>query len=105
MKKEYNKLVRDRIPEIIEEAGKNAQVFQVSGKTLQTYAFEKLREEVEEFIANPCAEEVADLMEILNFICHRSGIRDTTILAETLAKRVSRGGFEQGFVLDWVEEK
>ena len=55
MKKEYNKLVRDRIPEIIEEAGKNAQVFQVSGKTLQTYAFEKLREEVEEFIANPCA--------------------------------------------------
>ena len=105
MKKEYNKLVRDRIPEIIEEAGNDAQVFQVSGKTLQTYAFEKLREEVEEFIANPCAEEVADVMEILNFICHRSGIRDTTILAETLAKRVSRGSFDQGFVLDWVEEK
>jgi len=44
-------------------------------------------------------------MEILNFICHRMGIRDTTILAETLSKRVKRGGFEHGFVLDWVEEK
>jgi len=105
MKKEYDKLVRDRIPEIIEEAGKSARVFQVSGNSLRAYALKKLREEVEEFIENPCAEEVADIMEILNFICHRMGIRDTTILAETLSKRVKRGGFEHGFVLDWVEEK
>ena len=105
MKKEYDKLVRDRIPEIIEEAGKSTRVFQVSGNLLREYALKKLREEIEEFIENPCAEEAADVMEILNFICHRLGIRETTILAETLSKRVKRGGFEQGFVLDWVEEK
>ena len=45
MKKEYDKLVRDRIPEIIEEAGKSARVFQVSGNSLRAYALKKLREE------------------------------------------------------------
>ena len=60
MKKTYDKLVRDRVPEIIEEAGKKAQVCQVDPERLRHYAFKKLREEIEEFIENPCAEEAAD---------------------------------------------
>jgi len=105
MRKEYDKLIRDKIPEIIEAEGKTCQVRQVSQEELRGYAFKKLREETEEFIENPCAEEAADLMEILNFICHRMGIRDHSILAETTAKRVSRGAFEFGFILDWVDEE
>jgi predicted house-cleaning noncanonical NTP pyrophosphatase (MazG superfamily) len=104
MKKSYDKLVRDRIPEIIEDAGKTAQVRQVYHKTLRRYAFKKLREEIEEFIENPCAEEAADVMEIMNFICYRAGIHEKSILAYATAKRVERGGFEMGLVLDWVEE-
>jgi predicted house-cleaning noncanonical NTP pyrophosphatase (MazG superfamily) len=104
MKKEYDKLVRDRIPEIIEETGKRYELRQVDHQTLRHYAFQKLREEIEEFIENPCAEEAADVMEIMNFICHRSGIKEQTIVAEAIAKRVSRGGFDLGFILDWVEE-
>jgi|TARA_Y100000034_G_C6884187_1_gene405725 predicted house-cleaning noncanonical NTP pyrophosphatase (MazG superfamily) len=105
MKKEYNKLVRDRIPEIIEEAGNHAQVHQPDAATLRHYTFKKLREEVEEFIENPCAEEAADVMEIMNFICHRMGIHSHTIVAYATAKRVERGGFEMGLVLEWVDEK
>ena len=60
---------------------------------------------MEEFIENPSAEEAADLMEIMNFICHRIGIRDHSILAEATAKRVRCGGFELGLILDWVEEE
>ena len=105
MKKEYNKLVRDKVPQIIEEAGKTVQVHQPDRATLRHYAFKKLREEVEEFIEDPSAEEAADVMEIMNFICHRMGIRSHTIVAEATAKRVDRGGFEMGFVLDWVDEK
>jgi predicted house-cleaning noncanonical NTP pyrophosphatase (MazG superfamily) len=104
MKKIYQKLVRDRIPEIIEESGKGFEVYQETGSRLRDYAMQKLQEEVMEFVENPCAEEAADIMEIMNFICHRQGIREQAILAEATAKRVSRGGFEMGFILEWAEE-
>lgn len=105
MRKDYDKLVRDRIPEIIGDLGKACEVRQVDEETLRHYAFKKLREEIEEFIENPCAQEAADVMEIMNFICYRIGIRDHSIVAEATAKRVTRGGFEMGFILDWVEEE
>jgi len=104
-KKLYYKLVRDRIPEIIEETGKKFSVSQMRGERLESYAMRKLQEEVQEFVENPCAEEAADIMEIMNFICHRLGIHDHTILAECTAKHVSRGGFEMGFILEWVEDE
>ncbi len=104
-KKLYHKLVRDRIPEIIEGAGKDFSARQERGPRLQDYAMRKLQEEVMEFVENPCAEELADIMEILNFICNRLGIHERTILAETTAKRVSRGGFDMGYILEWVEEE
>ena len=56
----------------------------------------KLQEEVMEFVENPCAEEAADIMEIMNFICHRLGIHEHTIVPEATSKRVLRGGFEMG---------
>lgn len=105
MRKFYDKLVRDRIPEVIDKAGKTSRVYQLDGDTLRTYAFEKLREEVEEFVADPCAEEAADILEILDFICNREGIKPRTITAEKVAKHVSRGGFEKGLLLEWVEDK
>jgi len=104
-KKLYHKLVRDRIPEIIEEAGKDFSVRQEQGDRLKDYALRKLQEEVMEFVENPCAEEAADIMEIMNFICHRLGIHERTILAETTAKRVRRGGFDMGYILEWVDEE
>ena len=100
----YHKLVRDRIPEIIERENKGFQVSQVDAAKLRQYAFNKLREEVEEFIENPCAEEAADIQEILEFICHRQGIRSRTINAQKVAKYATKGGFEMGYILEGVEE-
>ena len=104
-KKLYHKLVRDRIPEIIQETGKDFAVRQERSQRLQDYAMRKLQEEVMEFVENPCAEEAADIIEIMNFICHRLGIHEHTIVAEATAKRVLRGGFEMGFILEWVEDE
>jgi len=103
-KKLYHKLVRDRIPEIITESGKDFSVHQERGTRLRDYAMRKLQEEVMEFVENPCAEEAADIMEIMNFICHRLGIHEHTIVAEATSKRVLRGGFEMGYILEWVED-
>jgi len=105
MNKIYQKLVRDRIPEIIEEAGKEFSVCQVRGDRLKDYAMKKLQEEVQEFVEIPSAEEAADIMEIFHFICTRLGIKDSEIMAQTASKRIIRGGFEMGYVLEWVEEE
>ena len=104
MKKHYDKLVRDRIPEIIAEAGKYFAVRQERGGRLRDYALRKLQEEVMEFVENPCAEEAADIVEILNFICHRLGIRQKSVEAERLAKGDTRGACEMGYMLEWTEE-
>jgi len=105
MKKIYQKLVRDRIPEVIENAGKEYAVRQVRSDELLNYALKKLQEEVQEFVEDPCAAEAADIMEIFYFICARLGLSENYILAERTSKRIDRGSFDMGFVLDWVEEE
>lgn len=105
MKKIYQKLIRDRIPGVIADAGKSFATHKASEADLLGYAMKKLQEEVQEFIEDPCAEEAADIMEIFHFICDRLEIKDSTIMAETTAKRITRGGFSQGLILEWVEEE
>jgi len=104
MNKIYQKLVRDRIPEIIEDTGKEFSVCQVQSDRLKGYAMKKLQEEVQEFVENPCVEEAADIMEIFDFICTRLGLSLSEIGAARTAKRVTKGGFDLGFILEWVED-
>ena len=94
----------DRIPEIIEEAGKNFSMCRMPPNHLRDYCFKQLKEEVEEFAENPCIEEAADIMEIFQFICEREGFRDNQINAAQISKRVQKGGFNMGYILEWVEE-
>lgn len=103
MKNIYQKLVRDRIPEVITDAGKSFATRKASEQELMGYAMKKLQEEVQEFIEDPCAEEAGDIMEIFHFICGQLEINDLTIMAEKTAKRISRGGFEKNLILEWVE--
>ena len=105
MKKMYNKLVRDKIPRIIEEAGKSCICHAVEGDVLKTYAKKKLREEIEEFLEDPCLEEAGDVMEIFHFLCDLYDIKDSQVMASSTAKRVTRGGFNEGLILSWVMEK
>jgi len=104
MKKIYQKLISDRIPGVIADAGKSFATRAATDQELTDYALKKLHEEVQEFTENPCAEEAADIMEIFHFICDRLKIRDSEVMAETTAKRITRGGFDKGLILEWVEE-
>ncbi len=104
MKTLHYKLVRDRIPEIIEEAGKTHQTTIIDGEELRTAALKKLLEEVMEFVENPSAEEAADIVEILHFILNREGITDAQVMTAVTVKRIECGGFDMGYLLEWVEE-
>ena len=65
----YYKLVRDRIPEIIEETHKQFSVRELDEEEIRRFGLKKLAEEVQEFIEDPSAEEAADILEILEFVC------------------------------------
>ena len=105
MKKIYQKLVRDLLPGIIADDGKSFATRKADEEEIISYAFKKLHEEVQEFTEDPCAEEAADVMEIFHFLCDKLNIRDSMIVAQTTAKRITRGGFEQGIILEWVDDE
>lgn len=67
--KEYNKLVRDNILDILKEKNvKNTYHVAKTKKEFLEKLYEKFIEEFEEFKANPCVEEYADILEVLESI-------------------------------------
>lgn len=67
--KVYNKLVGDKIPEIIEEDGKTCKMHILSDSEYIMALEAKLNEEVAEYQADKSLEEMADVLEVLGAIC------------------------------------
>ena len=61
----YNKLVRDRIPEIIEASGKSCVTEILSDKAYLRLVDAKLDEELAEYHSDQNIEELADLLEVI----------------------------------------
>ena len=104
MKIPYNKLVRDRIPEILDEEGKEDSIVRCEEDDILAYAKKKLLEEAMEFVENPSAEEAADIIEILKFLCSRMGVYEIQVEAAGISKYARKGGFNQKYILEWVKE-
>ena len=100
------KLVRDYIPEIIEEDGKWCLARTVHGIDEHMVMLkEKIVEEAQEFIENPCYEEAADMLEVVKAFCHLSGLEFECVESEAQRKQEERGGFYRGVILQKVGEK
>ena len=93
------KLVRDKIPEIIKAEGRHFILKRVSGEKFFEYLLRKLAEEVDEFIKNPCMEEIADILEVLETISRVKNWSWSDILRVQEIKRRERGGFDKGYVI------
>ena len=97
------KLVRDKIPEIIEKDGKWCLCRSVHNKEEHMQLLkEKIIEESEEFLENPCYEEAADMLEVIHAFCHLSGLTFDFVESVMRNKRESNGGFLNGIVLEEV---
>ncbi|NLV58709.1 MAG: nucleoside triphosphate pyrophosphohydrolase [Clostridiales bacterium] len=100
----YHKIVRDRIPEIIETAGKKA-FFEYTDKEKTISGLEaKLSEELAEYLESHSIEEMADLLEVIHGILYHKGISWEELESVRQEKRAKRGGFEKGIHLLEVEE-
>jgi len=95
----YNKLIRDKIPEIIKSCGKKAIVEKVSEDELLNYLNEKLEEELNEYKESGAIEELADLIEVVYAILDCKGITSEEFDDIRSTKNKERGKFKEGLVL------
>lgn len=105
----YNKLVRDRIPEVIESTGKRF-LTRVLHETdyiveLKKKAFEELDEYVNTDNKKDAIEELADILEILHALAeyHTSSIEEVEEVRKQKAEK--RGGFKEKIFLIEVEDE
>lgn len=97
--KVYDKLVRDRIPEIIEASGSKCEIEVVNDEVALEYLYKKLNEEVEELLTDKNLDEIADVMEVLFAIGKKYGYSEDDVLDRRSEKKNTRGGFENNLVL------
>lgn len=101
--KVYNKLVRDKIPEIIEADGKTCKTRILSDEEYIASLEAKLNEEVAEYQADKNLEEMADVLEVLQAICIARGYSFNDLEEMKAKKANERGGFKKKMFLKYVE--
>jgi predicted house-cleaning noncanonical NTP pyrophosphatase (MazG superfamily) len=99
-----NKLVRDRIPEIIQAAGRECAAEMMEEEEFHQALRAKLVEEAQEVAVATDANlvmELADLYEVIDTLMAASGIDRETVLKEQKRRRLERGGFSRRIKLLW----
>lgn len=99
MTKTYNKLVRDKIPEIIESKGESCTTEILDDKTYREMLDKKLDEELAEYHKDQTVEELADLLEVIYAIAATKGFSAYDLETIRFGKMVEKGGFDERILL------
>ena len=102
--KRYNKLVRDRIPEIIEASGKVCVTQILSDDAYLRMVDAKLDEELAEYHQDQNLEELADLLEVIHAAARARGYSLEELEQARAEKAAKRGGFQKKILLQEVVE-
>lgn len=94
----FNKLVRDKIPEIIEKNGGKAVTRTLTDEEFKEYLEKKLDEEVAEFHESKSIEELADILEVVYALSEAHG-NINEMFEVRREKRKDRGGFDKKILL------
>ncbi len=98
MKKSHCKLIRDKIPEIIEQSGNQCEWIVLSDAEYEEALYQKLIEEATEVVTAPREElvkELADLYEVIDALLAVTNIEEITVFEMQKQRREARGGFEK----------
>ena len=101
----YHKLVRDRIPEIIESTGKSCKTEILSDEEYLKMVDAKLDEELSEYHQDQNIEELADLLEVIRAAAVARGYTLEDLEHVRAEKAAKRGTFEKKILLTEVQEK
>ncbi|HOQ02184.1 MAG TPA: nucleoside triphosphate pyrophosphohydrolase [Acetivibrio clariflavus] len=101
----YNKLVRDKIPAIIEKSGKKAIIEVLDNKAYKKYLDIKLGEELQEYLTADSVDELADLVEVVYAILKYKGIDIKDFETIRNRKAEERGIFDKKLLLKEVIEE
>ena len=99
------KLVRDKIPEIIESNKEIPETYTAEQEEYQEKLKEKLLEETQEFINEPNQEELADILEVIEAIHNTPEFNKEEVKQIRLKKKEERGGFEKRIILTDIKKK
>lgn len=93
----YNKLVRDRIPEILDRKGVAYEKRIASPEEYKIELIKKLNEEISEFSEDPSSEELADIIEVVEAL---KKLPDYADVGEVRKKKAEdRGAFAGRIIL------
>ena len=98
--KEYHKLVRDKIPEVL-DAKKIKYTISIAGEIeFEKKLSEKLQEEVDEFNESKDIEELADILEVVYAFADLKKSNKEEIETIRVKKAKERGSFNQRIILE-----
>ena len=101
---EFNKVIRDKIPEIIQKDGHTCNVQVISDEKFLLEIEKKLSEEVTEYQNDKTPEELADILEVIYKIAQLKGISKDELEKIRVKKLQDSGGFDKNlFLIDSSE--
>lgn len=103
MPREFDKLGRDKIPDVIEEKGEEPTIH-IADDEYSDRLIEKMEEEVTEYRESGELDELADVLEVVHAIRKDRGIAREEFQEIRARKAEQRGRFDDRIVLDRVEK-
>lgn len=109
MRRTYDKLIRDRIPELMDADGVRYQVDVLDDAAFRAALLEKLVEEAGEVGAaegrSERVKELADVLEVVEALLEVEGVGWDEVRGVQEERRASRGGFQRRLRLRWTEKR
>lgn len=105
MRREYEKLVRDKMPEIIREDGGEPEIKELSEEKKYWALRDKLIEEVDEYLDDSDPGELVDILEVVDSLREYHHLTCSELREMKDDKIERRGAFEEGYYLEAVDIK
>jgi len=96
---QYNKAIRDKIPEIIQKDGHSCNVETLSDEKFLEQLEKKLSEELAEYQKEKNPEELADILEVIYRVAQLRGVSKEELEKIRIKKSEQRGGFDKNLFL------